>query len=327
MQGLPFDTVQARPTTVRDEQVFDGLVEAVKRSTVAAQTAGRIQEIYFDVDDYVEAGEVILRFRDKEQQARLEQTQAALAEAKAVYEEAQAEHARIKNLFERNLVSKSAMDKATSALESAKARVESAEARVAEAEERLEYTRVRAPYSGIVVERHVEVGETAQVGQPLMTGLSLEHLRARVDVPQTFVNTVRERGEARVLLPRGSLPAESLIVFPYADETAHTFRVRVDLPPGQNELYPGMLVKVAFTTGEAERLTVPRRAIARRSEVTAVYVVDERNRVTFRQVRVGREVVDGRVEVLAGLAAGERVALDPVRAAAYLKGQGRSDDS
>ncbi len=315
------ETAAAARERVPVEHRYDGVVEAVSRSTVAAQVTGRVEAIYFDVDDYVPKGAVILRFRDREFRARVAQARAALREAEARVAQARAEHERVRRIYARRLVSKSVMDKATAELKAAEARLEAARARLAEAEEQLANTVVRAPYAGIVVERHVEVGETARVGQPLMTGLSLERLRVTAHVPQSLMPALRAgEARARVLLDgRAPLVPVRTTLFPYADTRSHSFRVRLELPPGDHGLYPGMWVRVALRHGEREALVVPARAVVHRSEVTAVYVVDGKGRLHMRQVRLGRELGGGRVEVLAGLAAGERVALDPVAAAARLK--------
>ncbi len=324
----PFDTAPATYVTLPVQRVFDAVIEAVKRSTVSAETSGRIVEINFDVDDYVEKGAVIVRFRDKEPRARLEAAEAGLSEARARLAQAEQEHARVRRLYQRKLVPKSAMDAATAELRSAGARVEAARARVQEAREQLENTVVRAPYSGIVVERHVEVGEAANVGAPLMTGLSLEQLRAVVRLPQGLVQSVRANGQAHILLPENGQPLASreLTVFPYADAVTHTFTVRVELPAGVDGLYPGMLIKIAFTVDKARRLVVPARAVVHRSEVTGLYVVSPDGEIVLRQVRVGRHH-NGRVEILAGLEEGEVVALDPIRAGVALKRQRSEPDS
>ena len=303
------------------EQRFEGVLEAVNRATVSAQTSGRIIEILFDVDDYVERGAVLFKFSATEQNARHQQAQAALEEARARLREAQNERARMAGIYAKRLVAKSAMDKADAELKAAQARYESAQARVAETGEQLEHTVVRAPYAGIVVERHVEVGELANPGQPLMTGVSLEHLRAVTAVPQRYVATVRGATEARVYADAAApLISSDITVSPYADPKAHSFRVRVTLPAADPAgLYPGMLVKVGFAAGMAEQLLIPPQALVRRSEVSAVYVVEPQGAVRFRQVRVGETQVDGRIAILAGLVAGERVALDPVQAGRMLK--------
>lgn len=320
-------TIRVDKVTVPEERVFDGIIEAVNRATVSAQTSGRVVEINFDVDDFVDKNDVLIRFRDTEQRAQLEAAHANQREAQARLEQAQRNYDRVKSIFERKLVAKSAMDEATAELNTARARVKATQAQVEQAQEQLEHTVVRAPYSGIVLERHVEVGETANPGQPLMTGVSLEHLRALVQLPQSFINRVRDEGRASLLRPDGSrLPAEQLTIFPYADSQTHTFKVRVGLPPDTPELFPGMLVKIAFVVGKDERLLVPPEALVYRSEVTGLYVLSDDGRVSLRQVRVGRRH-DGKVEVLSGLESGEKVAVDPIQAGVTLKAQRTPDNS
>jgi RND family efflux transporter MFP subunit len=203
------------------------------------------------------------------------------------------------------------MDRVTADLQSAEARVKAADGALIAARESFENTVVRAPFSGIVVERHVEIGEMATIGAPLMTGLSLEHLRVAVDVPQSDIGALRSDGEAWIELPNGGrLAAESIRVFPYADPSTHTFRARLRLAEGQHGIYPGMWVKVRFLTGEEQALLVPWSAVVQRSELTAVYVLGEDDRPRLRQVRLGRTQADGQVAILAGLDAGERVVTD-----------------
>ncbi len=293
--------------SVPGEVVVDALLEAVFQSTVSAQTSGRITEVLVDVDDYVNKGDIIVRFRDKEQQAEMKAATARAEEAEAAYK-------RMQELLEKKLVSKAEFDRARAALKAASAARE-------QAQERLEHTVVRAPYSGIVVKRHVEPGESANPGTALMTGLSLESLRAVANVPQAHIDTVRQHQRARVLLPGEpvkSVQGSKLTISPYAEPTTHSFKVRVDLPTGRHGVYPGMFVKVAFVTGEVERLLVPASAVVHRSEVTGVYVVKD-GEISFRQIRTGRALESGELEVLAGLDAGEEVALEPIRAGVLLK--------
>jgi len=315
-------TVTVAAETVPQEVVLDATLEAVHQSTVAAQTSARVEELPYDVGDYVEKGAVIVRFRGREQSARLGSAEANVRAAQAQLAEAQSEHARIKNVFERGLVARAALDKAEAALNSAQARVEAAQASAAELREGAEHTVVRAPYAGIVVKRHIEVGETATVGRPLMTGLSLEHLRAAVEVPQHLIGPLRGKPAARVLMPDGSsVAAQGLRISPQADTATHTFHVQVALAQGQHGGHPGMLVKVAFVSGERQAVLLPASAVVRRSEVTGAYVVGADNRITLRYLRLGTALADGRVPVLSGLDAGERVALDPIAAGTELKKQ------
>ncbi|MCK5639676.1 MAG: efflux RND transporter periplasmic adaptor subunit [Gammaproteobacteria bacterium] len=294
--------------TLPQERVGEAVIEAVHKSTVSSQISGRVTEINFDVDDVVPKGSVIMRLRDRQQRA-------ALKSAQARHQEAKAEFQRVKNIFARKLVSRALYDKAEADLKAASAALE-------QAQEQLAHTVIKAPYSGIVTQRYIEVGETASAGKPLMSGLSLEHLRATTQLPQAHVATVRALSRAQVILPDGSRVAGSkLTISPHADPVTHSFQVRVELPEGQHDIYPGMFAKVAFVIGEVQRLLIPAKAVVHRSEVTAVYVVKPDGQVFFRQIRLGRVLGESQVEVLAGLEEGEQLALDPVSAAVALKQQ------
>lgn len=300
-------TVAVKKLELPELRVVDATIEAVQQATVSAQTSGRITEITVDVDDYVTKGSVIIRLRDKSQRA-------AFKVAQARYEEALSEYKRIKEVYGKSLVAKSALDRAEAQLKTTQAQLE-------DAQEALENTLIRAPYSGIVVKRLVQVGETARVGQKLMTGLSLEKLRAVVELPQTLVHHVRQHKQTWVWVGKDlstRIKAESLTISPFADKDSHTFLVRVNLPTGEHQVYPGMHTKVAFLTGKRSSLVIPESAIARRSEVTGVYVKDK-DTIRFRYIRLGKKLQDQQREVLSGLSVGESVFLDPAKAIAIIK--------
>ena len=310
VKSSPLKLANAQYQEVEQERVMDGLVEAVNKATVSAQTSGRVAEIYFDVNDYARKGDALLRMRDKDQQA-------SLKVAKSNLSLSQKEYNRLKDLYAKKLISKSLVDKAVSQLKSAVARRD-------QAQENLEHTVVRAPYNGIMVKRHIEVGETARTGAPLFTGLSLESLRVAVNLPQDVINRVMSYKSARLMLLNSlnnDISSTSMIISPYADETSHTFLIRVNLPSGDHGLYPGMAVKVAFTTGKSRKLTVPVSAVIHRSEVTAVYVMNEQLQLSMRQIRAGQRINNDFIEILSGLEQDEQVAIDPVLAAGYLKEQ------
>lgn len=306
------------PDRTSRERIWDGVVEAVHAATLSAQTGGRVLELPFDVNDYVKAGDVVVRFTDVEQQSAQRQARAALAAAQATASEAEAESKRVSEIYGRRLVSRAQLDQATARRDATQALLESAQAAVKAASEQVDYTAVRAPYSGIVTQRFVEVGETVSPGQALIAGLSLDRLRLRVQVPQSDVAPIREHARAFLLLADGRrIEAERVTVFPYADPATHSFSVRVDLPEAETGLSPGMAAKVAFVVGEDEHLRLPLASLVKRSEVTAAYVFGDSGLV-LRQLRLGHRI-DERVEVLSGLEAGERVAVDPVAAGLWLE--------
>ena len=327
----PLAVAPAEKHVLPDVFITDAVIEAVHRATLAAETTGRIRKIFFDVDDLVTKGEVLLRFTDKEQQAGMTRATAAQKEAIARLHQAESDHTRTESVYAKKLVAKSAVDKSSADLKAAQQRVIAAEADIKKAQEQLEYTVVRAPYAGIVVKRLVNVGERVRPGTPLMTGFSLAKLRATSSVPQSVVAAVRKHGEVSITINSGQpvlsppVVSKDITVYPYADEASHNFTVRAELSSVPEGFYPGMFAKALFVVGETSRLLVPTSAVVHRSEVTAVYVLDEKGRVSFRAVRIGKQFNDDiagqTIEVLSGLSAGEQVALDPVKAGVLLKTQ------
>lgn len=305
------------------ERFVDGTIEAVNEATVSAQTSGRVAEILYDVNDVVPAGAVIVRLKGTEQRAGLQSAEAAVAEAKARNAEAAATYQRIADLYQRRVVSKAQFDQATANRDSAGARLAAAEAGLTTAREGVGYTEVRAPYGGVVTKRLVEVGELVNPGTPLMTGLSLRDLRVATNVPQSIVMQVRRLKQAAVYLDDKRTPAAKITIFPEAATPSSTFRARLELPPGVLDLAPGMYVKVGLVVGDAERILVPTSALVQRSEVTALYVIDPQGQVSLRYVRPGHRIGD-KTEILAGLAPGERIALDPIAAGSRIGASGRA---
>ncbi|GHD41030.1 RND family efflux transporter, MFP subunit [Marinobacter persicus] len=305
------EATEVRQAVIQETVHLDGVIEAVKQSTVSAQTSGTVVELPFDVDDSVMAGDLIARLDDTEQRSRLRQAQANLDEALSGLQDARQQYDRIEAIHERGLVSRQEFDSASNNLSAARARVERAQAAVEEAREQLDYTRVIAPYGGIVTERHVEIGESVSPGQPLLSGLSLEQLRVVVDLPQQYADLARSEQQATVTLSDGRvLDTGEMTFYPYANPETHTFRLRMRLTEPNGTLFPGMLVKVQVPVASREALWIPATALVRRSELRAVFVLNDEDQPRLRQVRTGTRQ-NGQLEVLSGVSAGERVVANP----------------
>jgi RND family efflux transporter MFP subunit len=317
----PVATATAQYRDVHDVYTADGTVEAVKQSTVAAQISGRIVEVRFDVGDYVKKGEVIVRIDEREVSDAHASARAQLAQAQATLANAQAHYERTRELFTRKFVSQAALDKALADYRAAQAQLEAAAAAVSQAATVKSFATVTAPYSGVVAARHVELGETVTPGKPLMTGFDPNDLRVVADLPQVQVNRIGRDVAVDVEFPAlgERIRARSITVAPAADARTHTTRVRVTLPRYVKGAYPGMYARVHFALGRVRKLVVPVSAVVRRTELTGVYVVADDDAIRFRQVRLGETIGGAEAEVLAGLRPGERIALDPVKAAIVMR--------
>ncbi|MDO8262491.1 MAG: efflux RND transporter periplasmic adaptor subunit [Gallionella sp.] len=301
---------------VAQSYAVEGLVEATRQSTVSAQIGGRIKEINFDVGSRVNKGQVILRIDERETGQALAGSNAQVLQAQATLQNAKAAYERSRQLFAQKFISQSALDKAQADYQVARAQAAASEAGAGQASLAHGYSAVIAPYGGVVAARLVEVGEMVMPGKPLMTGFDPAGMRVVVSVPQYRLPEIGSNPKVMVEVPSLNrwINAASVTVQPMADTRTHSTQVRVYLPVNEEGVYPGMFVRAHFVVGKANKLVIPVSAVLRRSEVVAVYVVDEKGDVKLRQVRLGDTTADGAVEVLAGLNPGEQVALEPVKA-------------
>lgn len=294
----------------------DGVVEATRQSTVSAQISGRVTAVLFDVGDTVKKGQVILRIDERASAQALAGSQAQVMQTQAELQNAKSNYERSRQLYAQKFISQAALDKAQADYQAAQAQ---AAASVAGAEQSVlehAHAAVVAPYGGVVAARLVELGEMVTVGKPLMTGFDPAQMRVIVNVPQYRLAEIGARPQAVVELPtlQRRVKAAAVLVQPVADARTHSTQVRVSLPANEAGIYPGMFVRVNFVVGKASKLLIPASAVLRRSEVVAVYVVDDKGVSRLRQVRVGDTTGQNEIEVLSGLNAGEQVARDPVKA-------------
>lgn len=318
--ALPFPVAPVKYQVTDTGYSSEAAVEAVKQSTVSAQVAGRVAAVNFDAGDYVKAGSVIVRLSAQELGAAVAGSQAQVAQTEATLANARAHYERQQQLFQQKFISQAALDRATAEYRAAEASARAARAGVGQTAAVSSYTTITAPFSGVVAARHVEPGESVTPGQPLMTGFDPRDMRVVASIPQYKLAEVKAARRVAVEIPSLNkwIDATGVTVLPSADLATHTVKVRLDLPAGLEGVIPGMFARAHFATGSARKLAIPADAVVRRSEVTAVYVVQD-ERVSLRQIRLGTPNARGEVEVLAGLNPGEVIALDPVKAGIYAK--------
>lgn len=280
----------------------EATVEAVRQATVAAQVAGRVLDMRVDAGQRVRQGEVLLHIDAREAAGSDASARATLAQANVAFE-------RTRNLHAQKFVSQAALDQAEAALKAAQGAAASSGAG-------LSHGTVTAPISGVVAQRLVEAGEMASLGRPLVTVFDPKGLRVVATLPQYRLAEVKSAPRARIEFPETGrwIDAARVEILPTVDSRSHTATARLYLPEGTEGVVPGMYARAHFALARARKLTVPPAAVLRRGEVTAVYVMDERGLSTLRQVRLGEPVAGGDIEVVAGLASGERVSLTPVKA-------------
>ena len=310
---VPVAALQLAPVATGFE--LDGVVQPVRQSTVAAQANGRVLSLLVRVGDRVKRGQLLATIDDREAQTGVQRSQAQLAQAQAELFNAQASFERTRDLQARGFLSAAALDAAQAQLKTTQAGRDQADAGLRQSALAQGFTRVTAPFDGWVLQTQAEAGDLAVPGKPLLTLYAPLPLRVVVQVPVSRAGAARSASLLEILLPDGRWvkPAAKSTV-PSADPVSQTVEWRLELTAeSAKALLPGQQVRVRFAGAQVSRLLAPVGSVLRRGELTAVYVVSGKG-FALRTVRLGASHGAQGVEILAGLAEGERIALDPVQA-------------
>lgn len=312
---------------------YDGTVEAVRQTMIAAQVAGTIVELPVAAGDTVRSGQPLARLDAREASQGAVAADAQLAAARARLNLARQEYERQQQLFAKRYISAAAMEQAQAEFDSAQAEVNSQVAQAGIAKTQKSFNVVTAPYAGIVAELQAEVGDIALPGKALMTLYDPAELRVSVALPQSLAAVIDPDTAGGIQIEIAGRPAAvkplRMQLLPAADPRTHTRTLRLSLPADVDGVSPGTFARVSLppgfattahdarpgTSAMAERIMVPVGAVVRRAEMTGLYVISASGQPLLRQVRLGA-VQGDEVEVLAGLSGGERIALDPQIAAA-----------
>jgi RND family efflux transporter MFP subunit len=268
--------------------------------------------------DRVRSGQVLLRLDARAAEQAAAASAAQVGAASAEQEAATRDFERQRQLFAQNYISRAALDRAEAQYRAARAGAAAQMATASAARTQSGFYVVRAPYDGIVADVAVVLGDMALPGRPLLTVYDPRALRVKAAVPQTVaLQLVADmRPEAEIPGVGQRIAPARWQLLPTVDPATHTLELRLDLPAVAARLTPGMFARAWLPLpGAADRrVYVPQGAVLRRAQLDAVYVVGPDDRPLLRQVRLGRPDGD-RIEILSGLDAGERVALEPQVAA------------
>lgn len=314
-QDIEFVTVKR--IQADSKVVLNGHVEAINEATVSAQVNAKVKKIHVDVDDQVAIGKVLIELDDSELKAQLAKANASLKVAQANEAQAKSEFKRLNGLAADSFVSQNDITKAASAVEVASANISLAKAQISEVKQQLSYTTIIAPYSGVVTARHIEVGETANFGQALLTGFALNQNRLIVNVPNSLITDIEATKTLLAQTSNGNWKElKNLTIAPSLDSQTHTILVRANINKDSFNQRPGSFIKVAVKTDPRSALVVPSSAVFSQGDLSAVYVKLD-DTYALRQVLLGEKIAGEQlstgkssqlIEIISGLSVTDKVA-------------------
>jgi RND family efflux transporter MFP subunit len=299
-----------------------GTVHARETAVVSAQVMGRVQQVLVREGDSVRAGQTLIVLDDAALRAALEQAQAGLKAAQNAQAAAQTNAAlatstlnRYKQLESEKSVSPQEMDEVSQRAESAEANLEAvraqtdgAQAQVNGAHTMLGYTRLAAPFSGIVTARMVDPGTMAAPGVPLIQVDQAGALQLQASVDESAIGAVHKGMKVQVAIDgagSSSMTGTVAEIVPAADPSSHSFLVKIDLPSSA-QLRAGMYGTAEFANGTRQAILIPRSAVVMRGSLACAYVLDGQGIAQLRYLTLGTGQ-GNLIEVLSGVSSGEKL--------------------
>ncbi len=316
----------AHKTTVPDWLEAVGTVRAAQTSEVASQLMGNIVEMRAQEGDRVSGGQVLAILDDTQARAAVDRAAAAVTAAKNEVTAAdsdlalaQATLTRYRQLYEKKSVSPQEFDEIKARFDSAAARRDMARAgesqataALTQAQTALGYTRIRAPFAGVVTQKKADMGTLASPGMPLFTIEDTRAYRLEATVDESDIHLVRAGQSAPVTidgLENAQLTGKLVQIVPAADPASRSVLVKIQLPTDAR-LRSGLFGRAHFARGERQALLIPRSAVVERGQIQGVYVLDANQVAGLRYITLGPSAGEN-VEVLSGLQDGDKLVAAP----------------
>jgi len=300
------ELTEVLPLPVDEYYEASGTVKARTASVVASRVMGTVTSLKVRQGDRVRAGQVLMTLDDRDMVQRVRAAEKAVEAADQNRSLTDVTYGRYKKLFDGKAVSRQEIDQIDTQRKVAESEYERTKAGLAEAKVYYGFTRITSPISGVVTEKKIDSGSMAVPGMPLLTIEDDSSFRLEVNVDEGLSGKLKSGTPVYVLIASLPQKIEGRIseIVPAIDPASRTFLVKAELKgPG---LRSGLYAKARIPAGKKEAILIPKGAIAEKGQLTGVYAVDDKNIITYRLVRVGKEY-NGNVEILSGINPKDRV--------------------
>jgi membrane fusion protein, multidrug efflux system len=299
------------------ELLLPGDVHAFERTKIYARADGYLLKWNVDIGAKVHSGQILGEIDSPELDQELNQSRAALAQAKANFTLARSSAERWEGLLKDRAVSQQEVEERTGALAARAADVNAAEAAVLRLEKLTSFKKVRAPFAGTITRRFVDTGALIRAGgnaSALFELAQTDTLRIHVNVPQAYLRDISTGATVQVRVaeyPDRVFAGTILRTSGAFDETTRTLLTEIETPNHDGALYPGIHVDVQLSLAQSNPpIVVPATAVMTGSEGLQVAAVDEGDAIRLQKVQVGRDL--GRnMEIISGLKEGARIVTHP----------------
>ena len=290
---------------------FTGNVASQKQAMLSTRLMGQITDVLVKAGDAVQKGDLLVKIRSNDIQAKKQQVEASIAEAEAGYTSAKADYERIASLFKLKSATQKELDDITAHKTMAEARFKAAKKMMAEVDEMMRYAAITAPFDGVITERFVYAGDMANPGMPLVALEAPGQFEVVTRIPESelLLCQVGDKVTVNVKAAGKTMAGEIIKVSPSNKYTGSQYEATVYLKPTGDDLASirsGMFANVVLYKGSEKAVMVDKNLVVSRGQLNGIWTVTSSQQALLRWVRLGRSV-DGKVEVLSGLTGGETI--------------------
>lgn len=294
-QVLPTAEVSVAQVAKReagDQVEVVGTIQAVERAEISSKMTGNIITLPVDLGSKVQQGELLVELSAGEISAQVQQ-------AKAQLEQARRNLAREENLLKKNAATQETV-------KSLREGARIAEAGYKEASTMLNYSRIIAPFSGIITRKLANIGDLATPGKPLLYIEQENNLQVLTNIPEAMILHIKKGDRLSVDIPSVELKIEGIVaeVSPIANPSSRSAPIKLNIAPDPR-LRSGQFARVTLALEKAKTLTVPVSAVHSLGQMEIVFVEHD-NKAQLRLVRTGTKS-DGNIEILSGLSENETI--------------------
>ncbi|KAA8476785.1 RND family efflux transporter MFP subunit [Arcticibacter tournemirensis] len=296
-----------------------GQLQSSRSADISTRVMGYITAIHVKAGDRVTKGQLLVSISNEDILAKKAQTEAAIAEASAAYQNAAKDFQRYNALYKEQSASAKELDNISLQYASAGARLKAAKQMKNEAQAMLAYTNLRAPFSGVVTRKLADAGNMASPGLPLLTIEQQGEFEVTAAIPETEITKLKTGQQAKMSIKSGGKTFTGVIreINQSSASTGGQYLIKITVPANEKKgLYSGMYVNVfipiARETGSVTNegsILVPLKSIVMRDQMTGIYTVSNSSQAVLRWVRLGKQY-NGEAEVLSGLGKDEKFILE-----------------
>ncbi len=313
--SIQVKTKKAERNSEQPTLSISGTVKAAKEASISTRMMGQVDQVLVEVGERVQKGQLLVLLKMDDLQAQMAQVEVSIKEAELVLKNAERDHTRFKNLFDKKSVSVKELEDKSLRLELAMASVEATNQKRNEVLAQFHYTELRAPFSGSISDKFIEAGAMAYPGVPLVSIESQGTFEIESQVPEMEISKIHSGMEVNVMLKSLDITVPAIVdrISSSARNNGGQYKMTVVLTEQPSDLRAGMYVAVHIPTeikmADSDQVLIYKSAVVRRGQLTGIFTLSQSHTALLRWLRLGKEYGD-KVAVLSGLSIGETYIMD-----------------